>query len=259
MRQLLATSLAIVTLATAVTAPAPAQQPVAGPSSSVPADQADAFGERVRAYLLAHPEVIREAITILQNREQLAQVEATRQAITTRADEIFRDPASPVGGNSKGDVTLVEFFDYNCKYCRAVAPTMAEVSLNDPGLRIVYKEFPILGPGSEAAARVALAAARQGKYHELHQALMTVESPVTEEKAIGAADAAGLDLERLKRDLSDPAIAETIARNHALAAALGINGTPGFVIADQLVPGAIDRATMERMIADARDKPKATP
>jgi protein-disulfide isomerase len=218
----------------------------------------DEFGEPVRAYLLAHPEVIVEAVQLYQLRQQAAQAEAVERTIAERADEIFHDPAAPVGGNASGDITLVEFFDYNCNYCRAVDPTIAEVLDADPGLRLVHKEFPILGDGSEAAARVALAAERQGKYRELHRALMSVQGSATEESALAAAAAAGLDVERLRRDMDDPAIAGAIARNRALAAALGINGTPGFVVAGQVVPGAVDRATLEGLIADARQGKAAT-
>ena len=228
-------------------------------STPAPADQPDEFGERVRAYLLAHPEVIFEAAQLYQQRQQAAQAEAAKQTIASKADEILRDPAAPVGGNEAGDVTLVEFFDYNCKYCRAVAPTITEVLAADPGLRLVYKEFPILGDGSTAAARVTLAAGRQGKYHELHQALMGASASVTEQSALDAAAGFGLDMARLRRDMADPAIAAAIARNQALAAELGINGTPGFVIGQEIVPGAIDRATLDGLIAKARETKRAQP
>ena len=181
--------------------------------------------------------------------------------IAGRADEILRDPAAPTGGNPAGDVTLVEFFDYNCKYCRTVAPTIAEVLAADAGLRLVYKEFPILGDGSDAAARVALAAARQGldRYETLHHDLMRVSGSVTEASALEVAAANGLDLDRLRRDMADPALAATLARIRALAAELGINGTPGFVIGEEIVPGAVDRATLEGLIAKARVLKEAAP
>jgi protein-disulfide isomerase len=259
MRNFLVSLLAACAFAAAVSSVGLAQQqPTSGPSTPVPTGKPDEFGERVRAYLLAHPEVIVEAVQLYQLRQQAAQAEAAKQVIASRADEIFRDPAAPVGGNASGDVTLVEFFDYNCKYCRAVDPTIAEVLDADPGLRLVHKEFPILGDGSEAAARVALAAERQGKYRELHRALMSAPGSATEESALAAAAASGLDVERLRRDMGDPAISEAIARNRALAAALDIDGTPGFVLAGQVVPGAIDRATLEGLIAKARQEGDAT-
>lgn len=236
-----------------------AEEPL--PSTRAPADQPDAFGERVRAYLLAHPEVIVEAVQLYQQKQQAAQAEAAKQTLASKADEILRDPTAPVGGNEAGDVTLVEFFDYNCKYCRAVAPTVAEVLAADTGLRLVYKEFPILGDGSAGAARVALAAARQdqGKYRELHEALMRTSGSVTEASALEAASAVGLDMDRLRRDIVDPALAAAIARNQALATELGINGTPGFVIGQEIVPGAVDRGTLEGLVAKARQTKRAQP
>ena len=230
-------------------------------STPAPAGKPDAFGEQVRSYLLANPEVIVEALQLYQQRQQAQQAEAAKGMIAARADEILRDPAAPTGGNPAGDVTLVEFFDYNCKYCRTVAPTIAEVLAADAGLRLVYKEFPILGDGSDAAAQVALAAARQGldRYEALHHDLMRVSGSVTEAGALQVAAANGLDLDRLRRDLVDPALAATLARNRALAAELGINGTPGFVIGEEIVPGAVDRATLEGLIAKARASKEAAP
>jgi protein-disulfide isomerase len=234
---------------------ASAQQSTIGPSTPVPADTPDdTFGERVRAYLLAHPEVIAEAVQILQQRQQMAQTEAAQQTISTRADEIFHSPLSPVGGNPDGDVTLVEFFDYNCHYCRASAPALREILGNDRQLRFVYKEFPILGPGSTFAARAALAAKRQGKYGPLHDALFQTPESLTEESVLATAASVGLELERLKRDMADPSIAAEIKHNQELAAALGINGTPSWIVGEELIPGAVDRATLEQRIASVRQR-----
>jgi protein-disulfide isomerase len=130
---------------------------------------ADDFGPRVREYLLANPEVIVEAMQALEARRLQAEDGEARSVLAARADEVFRDPDSPVGGNTEGDVTIVEFFDYNCPYCRQVASVMAEAEAGDPGLRVVYKEFPILGPGSVFAAKAALAADRQGRYVEFQR------------------------------------------------------------------------------------------
>lgn len=259
MRRCLCAALAAFALGVAIAGAALAQQAPSESSTPVPAGKPDEFGERVRAYLLANPEVVIEAAQRYQERQQVAQAETVRQTIASKEADILRDPTAPVGGNKAGDVAVVEFFDYNCKYCRAVASTLTEVLRADPELRLVYKEFPILGPGSEAAAKVALAAARQGKYDQVHQALMTIAPPVTEETALKAAAATGLDLDRLKREMSDPAIAESIASNHALAAELAINGTPAFVIGDELVPGAVDKGTLEGLITKARGSKPAKP
>jgi protein-disulfide isomerase len=147
---------------------------------------------------------------------------------------------------------LVEFFDYNCPYCRRVAPTVVELEEADPDLRLVYKEFPILGPSSQLAARAALASRRQGKYVPFHNALMQATEQVAEETVMETARAVGLDTERLDQDMRDPAIEDAIARNLQLANALGITGTPSFVIGHEVVPGAVDLRTLQSLIARAR-------
>jgi protein-disulfide isomerase len=146
----------------------------------------------------------------------------------------------------------VEFFDYNCPYCRKVAPTVVELEEADPDLRLVYKEFPILGPGSQFAARAALAATKQGKYLPFHAALMQATEQVTEQSVMEIARAVGLDTEQLTADMQAPAIEDAITRNLRLANALGINGTPSFVIGQEIVPGAADLGTLQHLIARAR-------
>jgi len=234
----------------AVALPAAAQQAPAGPMT--PAAPTDEFGAKVRAYILAHPEVIMEAVQELRQRQEVVQAEAAKAAIAAHRDEIFRDPASPVAGNPVGDVTLVEFFDYNCPYCRKVAPDLWALPGADPGLRLVFKEFAILGPTSEFAARVALAAQRQGKYLPVHQALMRAGQPLTEDKVFQAAAGAGADLARLKRDMADPSVDTELARTRERAETLGITGTPGFVVGDALIPGAVERDALQSAIAEAR-------
>jgi protein-disulfide isomerase len=216
------------------------------------AAELDEFEQRVREYLLKNPEVIMEALQVLEERQRAAEAETFKRTIAERSDEILNDPAAPVGGNPQGDVTLVEFFDYNCPYCRRVAPTMVELEEADPELRLVYKEFPILGPGSEFAARAALAARNQGKYVPFHNALMRATDQVTEQTVIEIAREVGLDTERLDQDMRDPAIEEAIARNLQLANDLGITGTPSFVIGQEIVPGAADLGTLQDVIARAR-------
>lgn len=185
-------------------------------------------------------------------RRTAAQTEA-QAVLAARADEVFHDTASPIGGNPQGDVTMVEFFDYNCPYCRQVAPVMAEAEAADRQLRIVYKEFPILGPDSVFAARAALAAHRQERYVAFHQALMKVRGAVNEEAVIAAAAQVGLDIERLKADMEDAAVQAAIDRNLALAGALRINGTPGFVIGNEILRGATDLKTLQALIGSARE------
>jgi protein-disulfide isomerase len=230
-----------------------AQQAQVSPQLSTEAPGLDPFEQRVREYLLKNPEVVMEALQILQERQKAAEAESRSRTIAARRDEILNDPAAPVGGNPDGDVTLVEFFDYNCPYCRRVAPTVAEIIAADADLRVVYKEFPILGPGSTFAARAALAAQRQGKYAPLHDALMGARESLDEAQVLEIAEVVGLDTERLQRDMADPAIQDAIARNLQLANALGITGTPSFLVGESIVPGAVDRGTLEGLIARARE------
>ena len=225
---------------------------VSPPQMSTEDVELDAFEQRVREYLLKNPEVIMEALQILQQRQRATEAENLKRTIAERSEEVLNDPAAPVGGNLAGDITLVEFFDYNCPYCRRVAPTVTELVEADPDLRVIYKEFPILGPGSQFAARAALASRRQGKYIPFHKALMQATEQVSEETVMEVARTVGLDTEQLRADMQDPAIQEAIARNLQLADALGITGTPSFIIGQEIVPGAVDLRTLQSMIARAR-------
>lgn len=214
----------------------------------------DEFERRLRAYLLDNPEVIAEALQRLEQQRQAASARAAKDTIKARADEIFRDPASPVGGNPEGDVTMVEFFDYNCPYCRKVVPSMAKAEADDPQLRIVYKELPILGANSTFAAKAALAAHQQGQYLKLHKSLMEAKGPLTKQRVLEIAGRIGLDVAWLEADMVAPAIQAAIDRNLELAHALRINGTPGFVIGTDIIAGAMELSDMERLIRNARTK-----
>jgi protein-disulfide isomerase len=212
----------------------------------------DAFGQRVRAYLLEHPEVVMEAAQRFEERQWAGEQTETQQLVRARAEELLRDADSPVGRNPHGDVSLVEFFDYNCPYCRRVAPVMIDAEKADPQLRIVYKEFPILGPNSTFAAKAALAVHRQGKYLALHQALMQARGTVDEAQVLDAATRIGVDIERMKSEMKDPAIQTAIEKNLELAQALRINGTPSFVIGEQILRGAADLKALQELIGEAR-------
>ncbi|MDP6483620.1 MAG: DsbA family protein [Nitrospinota bacterium] len=208
----------------------------------------------IREYLLRNPEVVEDALRRLQEKRQRAKAAATKRVIARRARDLFRDPESPVGGNPDGDVTLVEFFDYRCVHCRRIAPMMSKAEQGDPNLRIVYKEFPILGPGSSLASRAALASRRQGKYLVFHKALMRTKNPFTEEGILRTAAFVGIDTARLRKDMEAPDVLRTIRRNYALARALGIGGTPAFVVGDELIPGAVELETLRALIARSRSK-----
>lgn len=183
---------------------------------------------------------------------QLAQADEPKALVSLWNAEIYDDPDSPTGGNATGDVTVVEFFDYNCPYCRLVAPTLEEIERTDPNVKFIYKEFPILGPGSEFAARAALASHRQGKYVVFHRALMAYDGRVAESATMEVAQTIGLDVQQLKKDMEASEIAAAIERNLALARTLRIAVTPTFVINDEIFRGAADLKAFQGVIAEAR-------
>jgi protein-disulfide isomerase len=218
----------------------------------------DEFEQRVRNYLLAHPEVVGEALSRLEAKQGEMQAAVAKAALTSHEAEVFHDPDSPVGGNPNGDVTLVEFFDYNCPYCRTMTPLMAKAEAADSQLRIVYKEFPILGQGSVFAAKAALAANKQGKYVAFHRALYGVRGQVDEARVIEVAGKVGLDISRLKADMQDAAIDAMLKKNLKLAEALQINGTPGFITANEIKTGAVDLDALQVLIEKARSGKQGT-
>jgi len=205
----------------------------------------------IRTYLLKNPELIREAMMGLEAREQQPKTEQAGVALSTHAEQLLRDPASPVGGNPKGDVTVVEFFDYRCGYCRKASPDVAALIASDPEVRVVYKEFPILGPDSVLAAQAALAANQQGRYGEFHKALMVAEA-FNETSLDKIAADLGMDLERFRADRVDPKVSAGLEANYALANALNINGTPAFAIGQQLIPGAAGVDVLKAAVHAAR-------
>ncbi len=212
----------------------------------------DELDQRIHDYILAHPEVLVQALQSLDERQREAEAAQAKETLKARADDIFHDKQSPVGGNAQGNVTLVEFFDYNCPYCRQVAPIVDQAMTDDPQLRIAYKEFPILGPDSLFAAKAALAAEKQGKYLEFHKALYGSRTRVTAAAVLKIAAETGIDVPRMQNDMQRPEIQALIDRNVELARVLGITGTPGFVVGDQIFPGATDLATMKKLIEQAR-------
>lgn len=214
----------------------------------------EAIERIVHDYLIRNPQVIREAMQALQAQERAQQDVQDKAVIAQNAAALFNDPDSVVGGNANGAITIVEFFDYRCGYCRRVSPVVAEMLARNQDVRIVYKEFPILGEGSVVGARAALAARAQGRYHDLHGALMRAEGPLNESRVLSIASAAGLDAQRLSADMNDPAVTATIERNHELARALGISGTPAFIIGDRIVRGAPSPQQLNAMVAELRNE-----
>ncbi|HYU13136.1 MAG TPA: DsbA family protein [Stellaceae bacterium] len=226
----------------------------AAPAAEFTPEQKKAIEAIIRDYLANHPEILLDALQAAEDKLKSDSRDKAAQALSARRREVLEDPESPVGGNPKGDVSLVEFFDYRCPYCKQVEPALEALLSQDKQLRFVYKEFPVLGADSITASRAALAARKQGKYDVLHRALMGTKGQLDEATVMKVAQSAGLDSERLKRDMAAPEIDRALKANVALAEALDIRGTPAFVIGDEIVPGAIDLGTLKALIAAARQK-----
>jgi hypothetical protein len=174
----------------------------------------------------------------------------TKGIVSNRFSRIFADQN---GGNAKGDISIVVFFDYFCSYCKKTLPALQALLVNDSSVRVVYKEFPILGPQSLIAAKASLAAARQGKFAEFHQAMLTADGAGDDVLKV-VSERLGLDYARLQKDMGDPKIAEAIDRNIHLAESLNVSGTPAYLIGDQFIPGAIDSDALTRVTKDERSK-----
>jgi len=206
----------------------------------------------LREALRSDPSILRDALMALQQAEQESRDADQRAAITAHEAALLRNPADPVKGNPHGDVTIVEFFDVRCGYCKALHPTMEALLREDPKVRLVLKDLPILGPNSVLASRALLAAQRQDKYAALQDALMRMRGEPTEAALQAEAQRAGLDWPRLQRDMQDPALTARLQEHLALARTLGIEGTPALVIGGRLVPGAVDLATLRQLVTEAR-------
>ena len=210
--------------------------------------------EVVRAALKADPSILRDAIAVLQEDEAKAQQAAARTAISGLGEALTRAPGDPVDGNPQGDVTLVEFFDVRCPYCRRMLPVMADLLRSDHNLRVVYKDIPILGPASLLGAKALLAAQKQGGYLPLRNALMSGPPDINAETLRAAATKTGLDWDRLQQDLADPSVPQRIETNLGLAHKLDIEGTPAYVIGGRLLPGALSLTELQAAVAQARKK-----
>ena len=203
-------------------------------------------------YLMQNPDVLIEALRAAEDKANRDADAKAALVLKDRRDEVFDDPATPVGGNPQGDVTIVEFFDYRCPYCKQVQPALQKLLDEDHKLRFVYKEMPVLGAPSVTAAHAALAARLQGKYETFHAAMMGTKGQITDEVVYQVAGSIGLDVDRLKRDMAAPDIEQAVKANLALAKALDIHGTPGFIIGEHIVPGAIDLDALKDLVAGAR-------
>ncbi|HUZ62631.1 MAG TPA: DsbA family protein [Acetobacteraceae bacterium] len=217
------------------------------PSAFTPAQRAEIV-QIVRRALQRDPSILRDAVTALEASDSVRQT----AAVARQKRMLLHDPADPVAGNPAGRVTIVEFYDTRCPYCRTMLPVMDRLLARNPDVRLVFKDIPILGPASLLGAQALLAAQRQGGYLKLQHALMGEAAAPTRASIRADAERLGLDGARLVRAMDDPAIAARIQANLALAHDLGVNGTPAFVVGRQLVPGAISFSDMQKLVAAAR-------
>ncbi len=219
------------------------------------AEETDAFGAAVRAYLLENPEVLMEAIAVLEQRQAEAQVAGDADLIAVNAEDIFNDGYSLVMGNPDGDVTIVEFLDYRCGFCKRAFPEVKELVESDGNIRFIIKEFPILGEDSLLASRFAISTQilfGDEAYAQLHDELMTMRANVSEASLIAVAEGLGLDGQAILDGIDNPVINQAIGANHGLAQRLQITGTPGFVIGDQMLRGYVPLEGMQQVVAQVR-------
>jgi len=217
--------------------------------------QRQAIGEIVRNYLLKNPEVLTEVIGELEKRQAEAQRVAQASALAETRQTLLNAPHSFVVGNPSGDVTLVEFFDYNCGYCKRALADVQTLVKNDPKLRVVLKDFPVLGPDSVEASRVGLAARKQlqgEKLFEFHMRVMDTRGRVNGERALAVAKEMGLDMARLQREMEGSEVRSALQENMGLGDKLGLTGTPAFIIGDEVIAGAVGLDPLKQVVANVR-------
>lgn len=202
----------------------------------------------VREYILQHPDVLMESVQAHRDRERVDAQKKSKGAVAANRRELFDDAGSPTDGAAGAEVTIVQFFDYKCGYCRRVSPTLSTLLEKHRNVRLIYKELPILGPESLVASRAALAAQKQGAYKSFHRELMNLGT-ITPETIEGAGKKLGLDVARLKADMNSTEIQAALVQNQRLANAIGVQSTPSFVIGGELISGAMDLAGFEQLIS----------
>jgi protein-disulfide isomerase len=224
--------------------------------SNLTPEQQQAIGALIKNYIAAHPEIVQGALDELDKRQKEAEAEKARMTIRDNNATLLNSAHQVVLGNPKGDVTMVEFFDYNCGFCKRALPDMMSLLGANPNLRFVLKEFPVLGDGSVEAAHVAVAARMQDptgkKYIEFHQKLLGGRGPADKAHALAAAKDAGFDMARIEKDMNSDEVKATIDENMKLADALGVSGTPSYVVGSELVVGAVGLDSLKEKIAAAR-------
>jgi protein-disulfide isomerase len=221
------------------------------------ADQRTEIEHIIKDYLMQHPELLTDVMAELDKRQQTADAEKHRAAVKENSAALFSSPHQVVIGNPAGNVTMVEFFDYNCGFCKRAMTDMLDLIKNDGNLRFVLKEFPVLGEGSVDAAHVAVAARMQDKtgkkYLDFHQKLLGGRGPADKARALAAAKEAGFDVARIEKDMQSPEVKATIDENMKLAEALGVNGTPSYVVGNEVVVGAIGLDALKKKIDAERN------
>jgi protein-disulfide isomerase len=222
--------------------------------------QKQAIGEIVKDYLMKNPEVLTEVISELEKRQAEAQQVAQASAVKETKQSLLNAPHSYVVGNPSGDITLVEFFDYNCGYCKKSLPDIQALAKSDPKLRIVLKDFPVLGPDSVEASRVALAVKKQlqgQKLFDYHVKVLETRGRVGGERAMAVAKEMGVDMAKLQKDIDSPELRSALQENMALGDKLSLSGTPAFIIGETVIPGAVGIEPLKHVIDSVRACGKA--
>jgi protein-disulfide isomerase len=220
-------------------------------------DQRGEIERIMRDYLLSHPELLQEVLAEMEKRQAVADAEKHRAGVQEHAATIFSSPRQITLGNPQGDVTVVEFFDYNCGYCKRAMADMTDLMKGDSKLKFVLKEFPVLGEGSTQAAQVAVAVRMQDKtggkkYLEFHQKLLGGRGQADKARAIAVAKEIGLDMTRLEKDMASDEVKETLQESFKLAEALGLNGTPSYIVGNDVVIGAVGLPALKERVNTAR-------
>ena len=230
--------------------------PAIASAQTFSADQRQEIEKIVKDYLMAHPEVIQDVTVELEKRQQAAEAEKHRAAVAENNATLFSSPHQVVLGNPRGNVTMVEFFDYNCGFCRRALTDMLDLLKTNPNLKFVLKEFPVLGEGSVEAAHVAVAARMQDatgkKYLEFHQKLLGGRGQADKMRALAVAKDVGFDMARIEKDMNSDEVKKTIDESMKLAEALGVNGTPSYVVGNEVIVGAVGLDALKEKIATER-------
>ena len=248
--------MAVSTLSFAVTAPTTPTQPTTQQpmGSSFTSQQVQDMQKIIHDYLVNNPKVLLEASQALQKQTEEDQQQYAMEAVQKNKQQLFQDSASPVVGNPQGDVTLVEFFDYQCGHCKEMNQTIQDIVQKNKNLKIIFKELPIFGNNSQFAAQASLASVTQGKYFAFHDALLSADNPLTQDKVFEVAKKVGLNVTKLKKDMNGQAIAQQLRDNFKLAQALRLIGTPTFVISNKamtsfkFIPGATSQQNLQDLI-----------